>query len=106
MGDRKLSFDEVNALINKPKRESVNIKAVTAADEIYRSHAKELQDLFDGKAKTIMMAGYKMKVVKRINHPTDKDEDMIFVQVTEGFVPCGWITRKWLSDQLELEKGV
>jgi|SRR6266576_1400835 len=105
MGDRKLSLSEVSALIHKPKPERTNITPMTAADQIYRTHAKGLQDLFNGKVKSIKMGAYEMKVTKRVDHPTDKDEDMIFVQVTEGFVPCGWVTRKWLSDQLEIQKG-
>jgi hypothetical protein len=91
MGDRKLSLSEVSALVNKPKQDTRT--HITAVDDIYRRHAKELIALMDEKVDSVVIGDVEVVATKR------PDSDNMFIRPKEGFVPCGWVNRNWLIQQ-------
>ena len=94
---RKLSLSEVNTLLNR-KSERTNITAPTASDSAYRNSALDLLYLLDKRINECTVGGVVVVATKR------PDADNMYIHPKDGFVPCGWVSRSWLNEQLVQEK--
>jgi hypothetical protein len=67
---------------------------MTQSDEAYRRSAVDLLNLLDKKVKSVFVGGIEVVATKR------PDNDTMYIRPKQGFVPCGWIDRSWLNENI------